>query len=269
MAVQRDLAAGGNVKGSNVIEAIQIEGRALAIVSDIHANSVAFKAALEDMQNLGIDAVISLGDVAATGPSPADSVRMMMRHRIPSVMGNTDERILRPEPSKFNAERGSEIPAIDTWCSQKLGNDELTSISAFKPLLHVHFGGKDILCYHGSPGSSTEVIDASTSEKTIGEIFAGHAAELFAGGHTHVQMLRRHGSSQVINPGSVGLPYYIGSDGSHYRPVRAEYAIVENSRSTLSVRFRRVAYDLDELVRDVKRSGMPHSDWWMSKWKMK
>jgi predicted phosphodiesterase len=248
---------------------IQIEGRTLAIVSDVHGNSVAFKAALDDMSGLGVDAVISLGDVAATGPSPVDSVRMMVRHRIPSVMGNTDERILRPDASKFNSERGSEIPVIDEWCSKKLGAAEMARISTFKPLLHVQFGSKNILCFHGSPRSNTEVIDASTAEKTIGEIFAGHATELFAGGHTHVQMLRRHGSSQIFNPGSVGLPYYIGSDGSHYRPVRAEYAIIESNGPTLSVRFRRVAYDLDELVRDVQRSGMPHSDWWTSKWKNK
>ena len=246
---------------------IEIEGRTLAIVSDVHGNTVAFKAALDDMSALGVEHVISLGDVAATGPAPVDAVRMLIGAGIPSVMGNTDERILRPDPAKFNTDRGSEIPAIDMWCSQKLGSEELNHIAAFSPLLHVRFGGRSILCFHGSPRSNTEVIDASTAEKTIAEIFAKHAHDLFAGGHTHVQMLRRHGSSQLINPGSVGLPYDIGSDGSHYRPVRAEYAIVEAGHSSLSVRFRRVSYSIDELIGAVGKSGMPHADWWMSKWK--
>ncbi len=247
--------------------ALSIEGKTLAVMSDIHGNNVALKAALEDMSALGVDAVLSLGDVAATGPSPNDSLGALIRSNIPSVMGNTDERILRPDPSKFNSGRGSEIPAIDAWCAAKLSPAETSFISSFSPLIRLRFSGSEILCFHGSPRSNSEVIDASTSEETVGELFNGRREHLFAGGHTHVQMLRRYGSSRIINPGSVGLPYEIGSDGSHYRPVRAEYAILEGQGASLSVRFRRVPYDLEELARNVDKSGMPHRDWWLSRWR--
>ena len=246
---------------------IEISGRTVAIISDVHGNDVALGAALGDMFNQGVDAVVSLGDVAATGPQPNESVRRLLRGKIPSVMGNTDERILKPDPSKFNSDRGPEIPAIDKWCSQKLGHDETAFLSSFSPVLTIRLGGKEILCYHGSPASNTDVIDASTDEGVVEKTFAGFTSHLFAGGHTHVQMLRRHGSAQIINPGSVGLPYDIARDGSHYRPVRAEYAVVDVHRSSASVQFRRVSYDLDDLISSVNRTGMPHSDWWISKWK--
>lgn len=250
-------------------EVLAIEGDSLAIVSDVHGNSVALRAVIDDMTDIGVNAMLSLGDVAATGPSPRESLRALMKLKTPSVMGNTDERILRPEPSKFNSKRGPEIPAIDSWCASQLDGDDSSYVSSFKPLIRLQFGGKDILCYHGSPRSNTEVIDVTTAEDVIHDCFAARREQLFAGGHTHVQMLRRYGSSQIINPGSVGLPYDIGSDGTHYRPVRAEYAIVEMNGAAASVRFRRVPYDLDELARTVESSGMPHSEWWMSKWKRK
>ena len=216
---------------------------------------------------MGVDVIISLGDVAATGPAPISALAILRKLNIPSVMGNTDDRMINPDSTKFNPERGSEIPEIDAWCARMLGKQDIAYILSFLPLLHVKFKEQRMLCFHGSPASNTEVIDAHTGSDKLEGIFRDHSADLLAGGHTHVQMLRRHGSSYIVNPGSVGLPYRLEADGKHYRPVIAEYAIVELKGKNVSIDFRCVGYDFGELADVVEKSGMPHADWWISKWK--
>jgi predicted phosphodiesterase len=249
------------------VREVDVNSRKVAILSDIHGNSVALNAVIEDISTIGVDAVITLGDVAATGPAPVSTIAVMRKLNIPSVMGNTDDRMINPDPAKFNTERGSEIPEIDAWCARRLGKRDIAYISSFMPLLHVKFGEKRMLCFHGSPRSNTEVIDAHTDSKKLEGILGDHSASLLAGGHTHVQMLRRYGDSFILNPGSVGLPYRLQSDGQHYRPVIAEYAVVELKGGNLSIDFRWASYDFDALVEVTEKSGMPHAGWWISKWR--
>ena len=75
-----------------------------------------------------------------------------------------------------------------------------------------------------------------------------------AGGHTHIQMLRQHRGTLLVNPGSVGLPFkeYVGG-GAPTVLAHAEYAVVEAARGGVSVHLRRVALDRTEL-RDAAAS---------------
>jgi diadenosine tetraphosphatase ApaH/serine/threonine PP2A family protein phosphatase len=53
----------------------------------------------------------------------------------------------------------------------------------------------------------------------------------------------------VVNSGSVGLPY----DGDP----RAAYVLIEDSRAIV----RRVEYDVEEEVKALAESSLPHWDW--------
>ncbi|MBX8630941.1 MAG: metallophosphoesterase family protein [Candidatus Thermoplasmatota archaeon] len=239
----------------------------IALISDIHGNPVALDAVLEDIESSGADRTVCLGDVSATGPAPLYTLKTLRSRDITIVMGNTDERIMRPEAGKFNSSRDREIEKVDVWCSSLLGEQERKFISSFSPVISEDTEAGGILYYHGSPRSSTEVIDSSSSEEFLGEVFSSSDADICAGGHTHVQMLRRFGHMTLINPGSVGLPYRVGRNGRHFRPVIAEYAIMELRKGEFTVDFRKVGYDISELKEAVESSGMPEASWWLSKWK--
>jgi len=73
---------------------------------------------------------------------------------------------------------------------------------------------------------------------------------VLAGGHTHVQMLRQHRGSLLVNPGSVGLPFreYVGG-GVPTILDHAEYATVEVRDGVVSVQLHRVPLDRTELRR--------------------
>jgi len=96
-------------------------------------------------------------------------------------------------------------------------------------------------------------------------MLAGFEASVLAGGHTHFQMMRRHGDAIVVNPGSVGLPFYRRAEVMQIAPW-AEYGLVTFESGRLAVELRRTTFDVDEFVRLMLSSGMPHAEWWAGLW---
>src|SRR6516162_3290292 len=94
---------------------------------------------------------------------------------------------------------------FDRWCAAQLTADDLAYLHTFEPTIRVPLDeGVTLLCYHGSPRSYDERITAETTDAALQEMLAGPPAQLYAGGHTHQQLLRRHRDVLVLNPGTVG-----------------------------------------------------------------
>ena len=88
-----------------------------------------------------------------------------------------------------------------------------------------------------------------------------HDAQVMAGGHTHVQMLRQHRGTLLVNPGSVGLPFKEHvSNGPPTLLDHAEYATVEAVRGRISVTLHRVPFDKGALRDTVSSSDNPLRD---------
>ena len=62
----------------------------IALISDIHGNRIALEAVLADIRREGIDSIVCLGDVAAHGPEPKETVDLLRTLDCPVVMGNAD-----------------------------------------------------------------------------------------------------------------------------------------------------------------------------------
>ena len=240
----------------------------LALISDIHGNLVALEAVLADIAARGIARIVCLGDIAATGPQPHEVARRIRELGCPVVMGNTDAWLLEPAPRENPDDTGRVIDEIDLWCAEQLSADDRALLASFAPTVTVSLdGGKRLLCYHGSPRSYFDRISPDTPNEQIAEWLAGTDADLYAGGHTHVQMLRRYQKSLLINPGSVGMPVNPTWPGPDMRnPAWAEYAVVECDGERLSVALQRVPFDTAALVGVARSCGMPHADVWSADW---
>jgi predicted phosphodiesterase len=75
----------------------------LALLSDQHANDVAFRAALEDVERLEVEEIACLGDVAQGGAEPAQTLDRLAALGCDTVLGNADALLLEvptesPEP---------------------------------------------------------------------------------------------------------------------------------------------------------------------------
>jgi hypothetical protein len=85
-----------------------------------------------------------------------------------------------------------------------------------------------------------------------------------AGGHTHVQMVRRHKDAMIFNVGSVGEPFERYPSSEPRILPWAEYAIISWSNGVLGIELRRVPIDFDALKQATMTSGNPFN--WMPYW---
>lgn len=240
----------------------------VALVADIHGNLVAFDAVLDDIAGERVDRVVCLGDVAAFGPQPAEVVARLREVGCPVVMGNADAELLAPRAAPAD-ELFRRLWEIDAWTIARLTDADRAFIGTFQPTIPVALdGGITLLCYHGSPQSFDDQIRATTGDDELARFFAGFSAQLFAGGHTHLQMLRRYRDALVLNPGSVGLAYdrVPGPDTVVRNPPWGEYALLTVAGGRLGVDLRRVPFDVAALRRAAHDNGMPHADWWCAEW---
>ncbi len=225
----------------------------VALISDIHGNLTALDAVLADLESETLDHVVCLGDVVAFGPQPRETIERLRELDYPTVMGNTDEALLNPMPIEFSNDHQRRILDLFRWCAGLLSATDLDYLRQFRPILEFSLGhGNKLLCFHGSPRSFNDVIVAATAEEDLDGMLADHSATVMAGGHTHKQLLRQHGETIVINPGSVGI------DSSF----RAEYALIESTNGGLNIELRRVLLDDEEIMKIAVESGMPHAEWW-------
>lgn len=220
----------------------------VALISDLHANAVALQAVLDDIQRVGVDQIVCLGDVATLGPRPGSIIQMLRDLKCPCIMGNHDAFLLDPNLIHTYTEAPIIVEAVD-WCRNELSGDELDFLRTFEPSLRIELDARTALfLFHGSPRSHMQDLLATTPPDELDRMLEGHHATVMAGGHTHIQMLRQHRGTLLVNPGSVGLPFkeYVAGRTPTVLD-HAEYATIEAARGVASVTLRRVALDKAEL----------------------
>ncbi len=239
-----------------------------AIIADIHGNTVALDAVLGDLEDEAVDRIVCLGDVAAGGPEPSETLNRIRRLDCPIVVGNADEWLLEPETAEEPDEPLDWFTDIGVWCSEQLSDTQLEFVESFDSTVGIQLDdGQRLVCYHGSPRSTTDRVTSTTPENELDGMFADCDADILAGGHTHVQLFRQYRDAILLNPGSVGLPY--GTDpttGKFYNRPRAEYALLTQSNGTLDVSLRRTPFDFDAVREVTHESEMPHTERWLDGW---
>jgi predicted phosphodiesterase len=213
----------------------------IALISDIHGNYLALRAVLADAEAHGAGSVACLGDVATLGPRPREVLRVLRERGVPCILGNHDAFLVEPEL----VERYTRVPviveAID-WCRAQLSPDELAFVRTFAEDREIPLGGgRTLLLFHGSPDSNMKDVLATTAPAELDALLGGRTASVMAGGHTHIQMLRQHRGTWLVNPGSVGMPFreYVAGQRPEIMPY-AEYAIVDATTDAIGVELRRV-----------------------------
>jgi predicted phosphodiesterase len=209
----------------------------LALVSDIHGNDTALAVVVGELERLGIEQVVCLGDAVQGGSEPREVLDRLASLGWPVILGNADDFLLTvpddsPEPiTDAQLERRM-------WTLAQLEPNHLDQIRSFVPTLDVEVeGGLTLRAFHGSPHSYDDVVLPETPDAQVEHVFGGSGVDLLAGGHTHLQWARYVDGALYVNPGSVGLAYDRHDDEPQPVPV-AEYAIVTGG----SVEFRRVPW---------------------------
>jgi predicted phosphodiesterase len=232
----------------------------VALFSDVHGNGVAFRSVLADLAERDVDQVLCLGDHAQGGPEPAECLELLRDLDCPAVMGNSDHFLLTLDPG---AEEFTEEQVENAkWSKAQLSDDLLAFHRGFLPTVELDLGeGSSVLAFHGTPRSRDEEVGPWMEEDEFRAPFEGLRASAFVGGHSHQQWARRMGEAYYVNPGSVGLPL------DHHKAVDprraevcAEYAVLSIDGPAIGVEFRRIPFDVGELLGSIEESGLPNPE---------
>jgi predicted phosphodiesterase len=240
----------------------------IALISDMHGHAIALEAVLADIQQQKIDQIVCLGDVVTIGFQPKETLGLIRSLGCPCIMGNHDAALLAPDRAADYQIASILFPNL-AWCVGQLSAADFDFIRSFQPAIELPLGGDDtMLCFHGSPRANIDLILATTPEAELADFFYGRQASIWAGGHSHLQMMRQYEGMLVLNPGSVGNSFrtaYIPGRPPTLNPW-AEYAIVSWQAGLLSVDCRRVAFDLQATKEALIVSQVPNQDWWLAQY---
>lgn len=233
----------------------------LALISDIHGNGVALDTVLADLARRGVDQIVCLGDLAAGGPQPHEVIARVRELGCPVVRGNADRWLLEGLPPGRSPET-RRLGKVVAWARARLTPEDVDYLAALPQTLSVGAADRPrLFCFHGSPRADIDSLLATTPDAELDHLMAeAPQATLNAGGHTHLQLLRRHRERLLINPGSVGLPLgsLTASPIAQPLPAWAEYALVRDGCG-LEISFRRLPVDVAALTAATAK--MPCHTW--------
>jgi len=207
----------------------------IAVLYDVHGNLAALDAVIADARAAGAEQWVLGGDYALFGAWPAETLaRLRELEPAVQVRGNVDRWTGDPAGAPGDAELQGAIAD----CRAALG-DELAAGLAALPF-EAEIAGARIV--HASPVSDVRGFSPEAAGEDA-ELLAGvtHARLVF--GHTHVQFRRTVGETELVNPGSVGVPL----DGDP----RAAYALVDPDGG---LELRRVGYDTAAAVAQLREA---------------
>jgi predicted phosphodiesterase len=221
----------------------------VAILSDIHGNAVALEACLADLAGTGgADRIVAAGDLCMDGPRPRKVLRRLKDAGAHAIRGNTDRMIALDDPAMYGAEDREAI----MWQRGALGQDWVAWLGAAPLTVAVGGGADGLLITHATPKRDDEHVWPDAGDAQLEAITEGIVQRTIAFGHLHFPYVRTWRDRTFVNVASAGLP----KDGDP----RAHYVILTQQSGGWSIRSRRVAFDVDKVERQIRKSGMPNVD---------
>ncbi len=233
----------------------------VAIISDVHANLEAFEAVLKEIDRVGVDSIVSLGDVVGYNPNPNECIDLLMERTIPSLMGNHDAVAAGLEdPIDFNPIARKAV----VWTRTVL-NDEHKQYLREQPERRRLAPGIELV--HGSLLNRDHYIlsDWDVEQNFSLMSAANPPIHVLFFGHTHCQeaftmrpdgvwstvaervLYLKEGECALVNPGSVGQP--------RDQDPRAAFAIYDSDAQKIEL--FRTAYDVATCAQKILAAGLP------------
>ncbi|MER3445576.1 MAG: metallophosphoesterase [Candidatus Dadabacteria bacterium] len=225
-----------------------------AIISDIHSNLEALKSVFEEIDKLGTDRTICLGDIVGYGANPNECVEIIRERKIESIIGNHDAVACgKKEPFDFN----SIAKEAALWTRAVLTAENREFLYNLPEMGEID----GFLIVHGAI-SDPDLYILSVYD-TFGEFNLMNKRNICFFGHTHVRTYYvliggdvqcrfeyefkiKPEAKYLINPGSVGQP--------RDRDPRSSFLIYDSKEAT--VRFIRLEYDIESAKQKIIRAGL-------------
>jgi putative phosphoesterase len=218
-----------------------VSPRTVAVLSDVHGNSVALEAVLAELARHEPELVVFGGDLT-WGPLPEDTLALVDRVRTPAVFvrGNAERALL---------EQDDESSARAQWLLERHAPAALELLASFVEQETIEIDGLGAVRFcHGSPRSDEELVTPETPPARMRALSAGVDERVLVTAHTHLQFDRTVAGLRSVNPGSVGMAY-------GQPPGTACWALLGPD-----VALRRTSYSVERAEARYRESGDPATE---------
>jgi predicted phosphodiesterase len=248
----------------------------IAAIADIHGNSWALEAVLQDIERRGISHIVNLGDSLLGPLDPVGTAERLMQLNIPSIRGN-DDRVI------FDA--SADATEVSESLRYTQGQLSETHIAWLRSLPASRILFDEIFLCHGTPTSDevyllekvTPQNTALRSQAELENILSTVEQNIVLCAHSHlprtIYLTNSEGKTTlIINPGSVGMPAYQADfpyphameSGSPH----AKYAILTRLDGLWYIEHVLVPYAWEKAVQAAQTRGRDDWAWWLKSGKV-
>lgn len=222
----------------------------ILVISDIHGNYPALQAVAEQVDIAHCDYIFNCGDSTVYAPFPNQVLDWLTEHGAVSILGNTDDKVIKLLKGKsFKKPGKAEKRIMYTHTAQILTPANRSILRGFTKKNKLEVQGRHIKLFHGSPVKHTEFLFANTPDKRFRQLARDCSGDIIITGHSHTPFHKIIDSTHFINPGSVGRMF----DGIP----RASFAIIELSPKKVQVNLCRCDYDIEQVVAGLEAAELP------------
>lgn len=200
------------------------------------------EAVLDDVRRCAIDRLLIAGDFVGYYHRADEVFAFLSSWVWDGVQGNHDAMFAarRAGADDHDGYRKRYGHAIDR-ALETLAPDYSMLLVALPVTKELHLEGRRVLLCHGAPWQQDAYVYPTAPPETFARI-AALQHDVVVLGHTHYPMVRREGSTLIVNPGSVGQPRDIGA--------LASWAILDLTTCTATI--RRVRFDPSATIADAQ-----------------
>jgi predicted phosphodiesterase len=210
----------------------------VAVLSDIHGVLPALDAVLAEPAVRDAQRIVLAGDIAA-GPQPIEVLDRLLGlgDRVVWVRGNADRELVQLARGE-----GGDIPdPIAPWAARQLSTGHVDWLASLPHAVTLPIDGfGPVVFCHATPRDDEEVVLVDSRLERWTEVLEDLPEEVMTVvcGHTHMPFTRLANTRQIINPGSIGMPY--GRPGAHWAVLNAG-----------TVEMRLTSYDLEAACAEI------------------
>jgi putative phosphoesterase len=228
-------------------------GPRVAVFSDVHGNLPALQAVWDAIrQSEPFDEIIAAGDHCLNGPKPAKSLDLVVAISTAVLYGNTDRDIVTMGDS--DPDLGTKKADSISWTRDQLGEERIRVLSDLRFEARVFApDGTALQVVHANPQDVDRHIFPDMSDEDLRVLLGETHVSMLAFGHLHIPFVRRIDDLTLVNIAAAGNT----RDGDR-RATWGEFTW--DADGGWSAQTHRVEYDIEETVRQMYASGMPHPE---------
>lgn len=217
----------------------------VAVFSDIHGNIRGLDACLADLEKQGgAGVIVGAGDFCMDGARSREVLERLREVGARCVRGNTDREIA-DDPARYDEETAADI----RFQREQIGAEWVAWLGALPERLSLGDRENELLVCHANPRNDNEHVWPDADDEQLQRLFGDVPATAIAFGHLHLPYARMWRGKLLVDVASAGLP----KDGDD----RVGYAILTERSGGWEVKHRRVAFDVNEVARELETSGIP------------